>query len=71
MKDLGKADVMFGIKIKRDRANRKLFISQPEYTEAVLERFGMKNSKPMTTPMEKNLDVSTGAGWHLTQQTSP
>ncbi len=53
MKDLGPATTMLGIEISRDRAARKLFINQQEYTNTVLERFGMENSKPVATPMEK------------------
>ena len=54
MKDLGPARVMLGIEIRRDRANRKLFISQQEYAETVLKRFGMEDSKTVTTPMDRN-----------------
>jgi len=53
MKDLGPVAVMLGIEIKRDRPNRKLYISQKEYTENVLSRFGMEQSRPVTTPMER------------------
>ena len=45
---------MLGIEIKRDRANRQLFIGQNEYTETVLRRFGMEKSKPVATPMDRN-----------------
>ncbi len=47
MKDLGAARAMLGIEIIRDRQNRKLF------TKTILERFGMVNSKPVVTPIEK------------------
>lgn len=53
MKDLGAVAVMLGIEIKRDRSNRKLYISQREYTDHVLNRFGMSQCRPVTTPMEK------------------
>jgi len=56
MKDLGAVAVMLGIEINRDRPNRKLYISQKEYTDHVLTRFGMKHSRPVTTPMEKPCD---------------
>lgn len=59
MKDLGKAKVMLRIEIKRDRPNRKLFINQAEYTNVVLELFGMERSKPVTTPMEKHGIITT------------
>jgi len=53
MKDLGPVAVMLGVEVTRDRTNRKLYISQKEYTEQVLSRFGMEQSRPVTTPMER------------------
>jgi hypothetical protein len=41
MKDLGAAKKILGMRITRDRKNRKLTLSQAEYTEKVLERFRM------------------------------
>lgn len=53
MKDLGPVELMLGIQIKRDRSNRKLFITQKNYIEHILRRFGMQDSKSVSTPMEK------------------
>ncbi len=53
MKDLGPAKVMLGIEITRDRKNRKLFISQREYTPTILARLSMENSRAAATPMDK------------------
>ncbi len=52
-KDLGPAKVMLGVEIYRNRKDRKLFISQSEYTAKILARFGMEKSRPVVTPMEK------------------
>ena len=54
MKNLGPANVMLGIEIRRDRSNRKLFISQTEYTKEIHDRFGMSDSKHVTTPMDRS-----------------
>ena len=54
MKDLGQAKVMLGIEIKRNRPNRQVFVSQSEYTEEVLDRFGMSDSKYVATPMDRS-----------------
>ena len=54
MKDLGPATVMLGIQITRDRQNKKLSISKAEYTNYILTRFGMEQSKPISKPMDKN-----------------
>lgn len=53
MKDLGPVDVMLGMEITRDRQNRKLHISQKQYTKHILERFGMDRSNPICTPIER------------------
>ncbi len=53
MKDLGNAKIMLGIEIRRDRKNRQLFVSQSEYTSQILDRFGMADSKHVSTPMNR------------------
>ncbi len=52
MKDVCEAKMCLGLEITRDRANRILKLSQTAYAESVLERFGMTNCKPVTTPLE-------------------
>ena len=41
MKDLGAAKKILGMRITRDKKNRKLTLSQGEYIEKVLEKFNM------------------------------
>ena len=41
MKDLGAAKQILGMRILRDRKNKKLWLSQEKYIEKVLERFNM------------------------------
>ena len=52
MVDNGYIGYFLGMFIKRDRKNRNLSISQPKYIEAVLEKFGMSDCKPVATPIE-------------------
>lgn len=52
MKDLGVAQFILGIQIQRDLGAGTLTISQGAYIRALTEKFGMSNSKPITTPME-------------------
>lgn len=54
MKDLGPAQTMLGVEIRRNRSERKLSISQIEYTEQVLKRFGMESCRSTDTPMQKS-----------------
>jgi hypothetical protein len=58
MKDLGVAKKILGMRITRDRKNHKLTLSQGEYTEKVLERFRMKNEKPVSTPLASHLKLT-------------
>ncbi|RZB80703.1 Retrovirus-related Pol polyprotein from transposon TNT 1-94 [Glycine soja] len=59
MKDLGVAKRILEIEIKRDRKRKLLFLSQELYLRKVLERFGISNSKPVTTPMSQQFKLST------------
>ena len=54
MKDMGEASEILGIEINRDRSKRTLFLHQSRYTEKVLERFEMENSKPVASPMDRS-----------------
>ncbi len=58
MKYLGQSRVTLGIEITADCPNRRLFISQSDYTLSILARFGMENSHSVTTPMEKPGNIS-------------
>ena len=40
--------------ISRDRAQRKLLLSQPQYLQRIIERFHMTNSNPFSTPADPN-----------------
>ena len=51
MKDMGEAQFILGVQIRRDRANRRLYLSQAEYVRTVLERFNMLDCKPVASPM--------------------
>ncbi len=64
MKDMGEVKVILGIEISRDRSTRRLFINQSEYTQNVLEKFGMINSKPVVTPMDRSYHDVTMDGFH-------
>ncbi|XP_052289939.1 receptor-like protein 15 [Citrus sinensis] len=63
MKDLSPATRILGMHMIRDRDSRTLFLSQTEYVEKVLNRFKMKDSKPISTPL--------GAHFKLSKQQEP
>ena len=52
MTDLGEAKSVLGMSIKRNRNEGMLTIDQSAYLRSVLERFGMADCKPVSTPME-------------------
>ena len=51
MEDLGPARKILGMQILCDRKDKKLWLSQENYIERVLERFNMKHAKLVNTPL--------------------
>jgi len=49
MKDLGAAKKILRIEIHINRQEGKLFLSQKNYIEKMLEKFGMLDAKPVKT----------------------
>ena len=58
MKDLGPAKQILDMQILQDRKVRKLWLSQEQYVERVLEKFNMKNAKPISTPLANHFKLS-------------
>jgi len=54
MRDLGPIAYILGIEVIRDRANRKMYLSQRKHVSDVLERFQMADSRPVSTPLSKS-----------------
>eukprot|EP00253_Pinus_taeda_P036443 PITA_36443 len=51
MKDLGAANYILGMEIKRDRAKRKLWLNQRKYVETILQRINMQDSNRVKVPI--------------------
>ncbi|GJW48041.1 zinc finger, CCHC-type containing protein [Tanacetum coccineum] len=60
LKDMGEADVIFGIKIKCE--NKGIVITQSHYIEKILNKFNREDCSPMSTPMDpiEKLKPNTG-----------
>ena len=58
MKDLGKAKQILGMRITRDLEGGKLYLSQAEYVEKVLNRFNMQDAKPISIPLGSHFKLS-------------
>ena len=59
MKDLGATKKILGMEIHRDRASRRLWLSQHSYVKRVMEKFNMDNAKPVSTPLANHFRLST------------
>ena len=58
LKDFCAEKQILGMRITRDRKNRKLTLSQGEYIQKVLDRFIMNISKPFSTPLAIHFKLS-------------
>ena len=54
MTDLGEARWILNMKIIQDRPSRSIQLSQERYIEDILERQGMADCRPISTPMAQN-----------------
>ena len=60
MKDLREAKTCLGFEIKRDRASKRLWLTQTGFARKIVERFGLSNAKSMSTPMGVYNNISQG-----------
>lgn len=58
MTDIGNADTFLGMHIQHDRENGTIQLSQTQYLKNVVRKFGMEESKSISTPIEKGLHLS-------------
>ena len=54
IKDLGKLQYVLGMKVVQNSENKFIWIGQPAYTENLLKKFSMQNSKPTSMPVDVN-----------------
>jgi len=59
MRNLGAATFILGIHIKWDRKKHTIMLLQHQYIDTILECFGMKDCKPVFTPMDMKAQPST------------
>jgi hypothetical protein len=57
--DLGELHWMLGIEVKRDRPGRIVHLSQRAYIDAILRRYHLADLKPLSTPMDHQVRLST------------
>ena len=54
MVDNGEISYILGMTVTRNRKERIITISQKNYVDGILDRFGMNKCRPVTTPLESN-----------------
>eukprot|EP00253_Pinus_taeda_P034356 PITA_34356 len=59
MKDLGVANYILGMEIKRNREKRKLWLKERKYVDTILQRFNMQDSKSVKVPIHVGVKLST------------
>lgn len=62
MTDIGNIDTFLGMHIQHDREKGIIRMSQTQYLNKVLSKFGMDDCKPAATPIEKGLYLSNELG---------
>ncbi|GJY00152.1 zinc finger, CCHC-type containing protein [Tanacetum coccineum] len=65
MKDMGEADVILGIRIKRE--NKGLTITQSHYIEKISKKFNCEGCGPVSTPMEAGIKLMPHVGKPVNQ----
>ena len=58
LKELGLTSHLLGVAVQRDRSKRLLTLSQKQYLQDVLERFGLANTRPVATPLDPGARLS-------------
>ncbi|GJX84650.1 hypothetical protein Tco_0335424 [Tanacetum coccineum] len=62
---MGEADVILGIKIKRE--NKRIVITQSYYIEKILKKFNHEDCSPVSTPMDPVEKLKPNTGKHVDQ----
>ncbi|XP_037818290.1 secreted RxLR effector protein 161-like [Lucilia sericata] len=58
MKDIGPVKRCLGIDFDQNLKTNQVFLSQQKYAEVILERFGMADFKPVSTPLVINCGLT-------------
>ncbi|KAF7371239.1 Transcription factor [Mycena sanguinolenta] len=66
--DLGEIHWLLGIKVKRNRAERTLSLSQKAYITSIVRRYNLDDLKPYSIPMDPNLHLSSSQSPHTAEE---
>ena len=59
MSDCGELHQFLGIRITRDRANRRISLDQSQLANQIMSRFGMEECNPVTTPLDPSIQLKS------------
>ena len=59
LRDLGPTSWLLGVEIIRNRPKHSLSLSQHQYIQTLLERFGLSDCTPVSTPLDPGARLST------------
>ena len=62
MKDMGELHYCLGFNIRQNKADRAMEVHQKQYILKMLEKYGLKDSKPVTTPADLNVKLRRDDG---------
>ena len=62
MKDMGELHYCLGMNIKQNKVEGSVEIQQKQYILKLLERYGLKDSKPVATPADVNVKLKREDG---------
>ena len=60
IKDLGDVSLILGLRIRRNRQVRTLYIDQSEYIQGLVERFRLGDAKPLNLPITNRSALTKG-----------
>jgi hypothetical protein len=55
---VGDASWMLGMTVERDRAKKTISLGQEAYIDTLLERFGLENAHPVSTPLPVGIELN-------------
>src|SRR3954469_682002 len=58
MTDCGDVHFFLGLRVSRDRGRRKIYLGQSHFAKEVIARFGMKDCKPVSTPLDPSVKLT-------------
>ena len=61
IKDMGKLHYFLGMSVLQDEQSKSIWIGQPAYTANLLNKYGMQDCKPVSTPIDPGTRLKTAS----------